>query len=96
MAAPRGSPLMYLPATRAGDPQLAYMMNGNGVPTLRVVNTEEIVPDFTAQHGSHDGNYSLVKAYEYALNHPTDPAGPLPAAVLGVVLTAFRVGRYAP
>jgi hypothetical protein len=30
---------------RVGDPQFAYAMNGNGVPTFRVVNTEDIVPD---------------------------------------------------
>ena len=30
---------------RVGDPQFAYMMNGNGVPTFRVVNTGDIVPD---------------------------------------------------
>jgi hypothetical protein len=30
---------------RVGDPQFAYMMNKNGVPTFRVVNTEDIVPD---------------------------------------------------
>jgi hypothetical protein len=30
---------------RVGDPQFAYAMNNNGVPTFRVVNTEDIVPD---------------------------------------------------
>jgi triacylglycerol lipase len=91
------------------------MMNDNGVPTFRIVNTEDIVPDappsvigtrlyrhigtsvdFTAQYGSYDGNHSPVNAYEYALNHPTDPDGLLPAAILTVVLSASRVGRYAP
>ena len=100
---------------RVGDPQFAFMMNGNGVPTFRVVNTEDIVPDappsvigtmlykhigtpvdFTAQYGSYDANHSLVGAYDYGLNNPTDPEGPLPVAALRVVRSASLVGRYAP
>jgi triacylglycerol lipase len=34
-----------LASPRVGDPQYAYMMNNNGVPTYRIVNTEDIVPD---------------------------------------------------
>jgi triacylglycerol lipase len=34
-----------LASPRVGDPQYAYMMNNNGVPTYRIVNTEDVVPD---------------------------------------------------
>lgn len=100
---------------RVGDPQYAYAMNNNGVPTYRVVNTEDIVPDappavigptlykhvgipvdFTAQYGSYDGNHSLANAYDYAVNNPTDPEGPLPKTSVVVVSVLSRVGRYAP
>jgi triacylglycerol lipase len=112
-----GLPMLHynFASPRVGDPQFAYMMNGNGVPTFRIVNTEDIVPDappsvigttlykhigmpvdFTAQYGSYDANHSLLNAYEYALNNPTDPEGSLPTAALRVVLSASRVGRYAP
>ena len=30
---------------RVGDPQFASMMNNNGVPTFRIVNTEDVIPD---------------------------------------------------
>jgi triacylglycerol lipase len=30
---------------RVGDPQYAWAMNNNGVPTWRIVNTEDLVPD---------------------------------------------------
>lgn len=42
-----GRPLLHynFASPRVGDPQFAYMMNGNGVPTFRIVNTEDIVPD---------------------------------------------------
>jgi triacylglycerol lipase len=33
---------------RVGDPQFAYTMNNNGVPTYRVVNTEDVIPDLPA------------------------------------------------
>jgi triacylglycerol lipase len=98
---------------RVGDPQFAYMMNSSGVPTFRVVNTEDIVPDappsvigttlykhigmpvdFTAQYGSYDANHSLLNAYSYALNNPSDPEGPLPSAALQVVRSPSPVGRY--
>jgi triacylglycerol lipase len=39
---------------RVGDPQYADMMDGNGVPTYRIVNTEDLVPDApTAISGSY-------------------------------------------
>jgi triacylglycerol lipase len=34
-----------LASPRVGDAQYAYMMNNNGVPTYRIVNTEDVVPD---------------------------------------------------
>jgi len=34
-----------LASPRVGDPQYAYMMNNNGVPTYRIVNTEDVIPD---------------------------------------------------
>jgi hypothetical protein len=34
-----------LASPRVGDPQYAYMMNNNNVPTYRIVNTEDVVPD---------------------------------------------------
>lgn len=34
-----------LASPRVGDPQFAYMLNNSGVPTFRIVNTEDIVPD---------------------------------------------------
>jgi triacylglycerol lipase len=34
-----------LASPRVGDPQYAYMMNNNRVPTYRIVNTEDVVPD---------------------------------------------------
>jgi hypothetical protein len=34
-----------LASPRVGDPLFAYAMNTNGVPTWRIVNTEDIVPD---------------------------------------------------
>jgi len=42
-----GRPLLHynLASPRVGDPQFAHMMNGNGVATFRIVNTEDIVPD---------------------------------------------------
>jgi triacylglycerol lipase len=43
-----------LASPRVGDPQYADMMDNNGVPTYRVVNTEDIVPDGpTAIFGSY-------------------------------------------
>jgi len=44
---PGSLPLIHynLASPRVGDPQFAYSMNNNGVPTYRVVNTEDIVPD---------------------------------------------------
>lgn len=43
-----------LASPRVGDPQFAYMMNNNGVPTYRIVNTEDVVPDApTAILGSY-------------------------------------------
>ena len=100
---------------RVGDPQFAFMMNSNGVPTFRIVNTEDIVPDappavigttlykhlgvpvdFTAQYNSYDSNHSLAIAYDYALNNPTDPEGPLPAPVLVVDLRGLRTRCFSP
>ena len=100
---------------RVGDPQFAYMMNGNGVPTFRVVNTEDIVPDappsvigttlykhigtpvdFTAQYGSYDDNHSLLISYDYALNHTTDPEGPLPTRPLGDLVRGLRTRCFSP
>jgi len=100
---------------RVGDPQFAYTINGSGVPTFRIVNTEDIVPDapppvigttlykhigipvdFTAQYGSYDLNHSLATAYDYAVNHPMDPEGPLPAARAAVRVAALRSRRYSP
>jgi hypothetical protein len=37
-----------LASPRVGDPQYAYMMNKNSVPTYRIVNTEDVVPDTPA------------------------------------------------
>ena len=98
---------------RVGDPQFAYMMNSGAVPTFRIVNTEDIVPDappavigttlykhiggavdFTAQYGSYDLNHSLLTAYNYALNHPTDPEGPLPAGPLAALVPGLRTRRF--
>jgi triacylglycerol lipase len=44
---PGSFPLIHynLASPRVGDPQFAYSMNNNGVPTFRIVNTEDIVPD---------------------------------------------------
>jgi triacylglycerol lipase len=43
-----------LASPRVGDPQYADMMDNNGVPTYRIVNTEDIVPDGpTAIFGSY-------------------------------------------
>jgi predicted lipase len=45
---PRPSlPMLHynLASPRVGDPKFADMMNGNLVPTFRIVNTEDIVPD---------------------------------------------------
>jgi triacylglycerol lipase len=100
---------------RVGDPQFAYASNRNGVPTFRIVNTEDIVPDappavigtvlykhigvpvdFTAQYDAYDLNHSLATAYDYALNNPTDPEGPLPAPLLALTLPALRSRRFSP
>ena len=43
-----------LASPRVGDPQYAYMMDNNGVPTYRIVNTEDLIPDApTAILGSY-------------------------------------------
>jgi triacylglycerol lipase len=44
---PKTIPVLHynLASPRVGDPQFAYAMNGNGVPTYRIVNTEDLVPD---------------------------------------------------
>ncbi len=81
---------------RVGDPAFAEAYNANGVPTYRIVNTSDLVPEvptavlvdwlyqhvatevsFTAQYGSLVGNHSLSGAYQYAINHPDQPQGPL-------------------
>ena len=89
-----------LASPRVGDPQFAYMMRtATNVPTFRVANTEDAVPDlppsvigstlfkhigtpvdFTAQYGSLAYNHAHWTAYNYALNNPNQPEGPIPAA----------------
>jgi triacylglycerol lipase len=95
-----GLPMYHynLASPRVGDPTFAYMMNfSTGVPTYRVVNTEDVVPDlpppeigsllfkhigtpvdYTAQYGSVPANHDHWNSYNYALNHPDQPEGPLP------------------
>jgi hypothetical protein len=70
-----------LASPRVGDPQFAYSMNNNGVPTYRIVNTEDIVPDgptaiFTSYVYKHIGtpvdftaNYGTI-----GFNHSLDVA----------------------
>ena len=55
-----------------------------------------IAVDFTAQYGSYDLNHSLLNAYDYALNHPTDPEGPLPIGPLAALVPALRTRRFSP
>lgn len=84
---------------RVGDVAFAQAMNGGAVPTFRVVNTEDLVPDvpppllgstvyqhigtpvdFTAEYLTTDGNHSMADCYWYAINHVTQPQGPVSAA----------------
>jgi triacylglycerol lipase len=107
-----------LASPRVGDPQYAYMMNKNGVPTYRIVNTEDVVPDappsfistylykhigisvdFTAQYDDTVDNHSHDTCYQYALQNPNEPEGPItPAPLPGLaalpgVRLAFVGGR---
>jgi triacylglycerol lipase len=87
-----------LASPRTGDATFAARYNGNGVPTYRVVNSSDLVPElppsvlgdevfehvgipvmFTAQYNSIAGNHAIGGSYAYALLHPAQPQGPLPA-----------------
>ena len=52
--------------------------------------------DFTAQYGSNDQSHSLLIAYDYALNHTTDPEGSLSARRLASRIWGLRTRRFSP
>jgi predicted lipase len=103
---------------RVGDPGFAAGMNWEvQVPTFRVVNTEDIVPDvpppllgstvyqhvgtpvdFTAEYLTTDGNHSMADCYWYAINHVTQPQGPVSSALSlnRIVRADGGVASYAP
>ena len=90
---------------RVGDETFAAALDGLArLPTFRIVNTEDVVPDvpiavtsdvldtyyykhvgtpvdFTAQYRSIGNNHSMLNSYSYAINHPTQPEGPIVAPI---------------
>lgn len=90
---------------RVGDETFAAALDALArIPTYRIVNTEDLVPDvplavtsdvvdtyyykhvgtpvdFTAQYRSIGNNHSMLNSYLYAVNHPTQPEGPIVAPI---------------
>jgi hypothetical protein len=52
--------------------------------------------DFSAQYLTTDGNHSMANCYGYAINHPTQPQGPVTVTMLQQIRIDGPVGNLMP